>query len=59
VREKSRKLTCFQEAIRTSAPPAYLEVSKSNLSVKMLYVPPREEVPIICEIPLVVEYYSR
>jgi small subunit ribosomal protein S4 len=59
VREKSRKLLCFQEAIRTSAPPAYLEVSKSNLSVKMLYVPPREEVPIICEIPLVVEYYSR
>jgi small subunit ribosomal protein S4 len=59
VREKSRKLVCFQEAIRTSAPPAYLEVSKSNLSVKMLYVPPREEVPIICEMPLVVEYYSR
>ncbi|TAE26632.1 MAG: 30S ribosomal protein S4 [Candidatus Kapaibacterium sp.] len=59
VREKSRKLICFQEAIRTSAPPAYLEVAKSSLSVKMLYVPPREEVPIICEIPLVVEYYSR
>jgi small subunit ribosomal protein S4 len=59
VREKSRKLVCFQEAIRTSAPPQYLEVSKSNLSVKFLYVPPREEVPIICEIPLVVEYYSR
>lgn len=59
VREKSRKLPCFQEAVRTSAPPAYLEVTKSTMSVKLLYVPPREEVPIICEVPLVVEYYSR
>jgi small subunit ribosomal protein S4 len=59
VRERSKKLPCFQEAIRTSAPPAYLEVAKSTLTVKLLYVPPREEVPIICEVPLVVEYYSR
>ncbi|MCS6808076.1 MAG: 30S ribosomal protein S4 [Bacteroidota bacterium] len=59
VREKSRKLACFQEAIRTSMPPPYLDVSKSNLSAKLLYLPPREEIPIICEVPLVVEYYSR
>jgi small subunit ribosomal protein S4 len=59
VREKSKKLPCFQEAIRTSAPPPYLEVSKSNLAVKYLYTPPREEVTIVCEIPLVIEYYSR
>jgi small subunit ribosomal protein S4 len=59
VREKSKKMQCFQEAIRTSAPPPYLEVSKSNLTVKYLYAPTRDEVPVICEVPLVIEYYSR
>lgn len=59
IKEKSRKLECFQEAIRTSAAPPYLEVSKADFSAKFLYVPPREEVPVICDVPLVIEYYSR
>ncbi len=59
IKEKSRKLDVFQEAIRSSVAPAYLEVSKADFSARYLYVPPREEVPVICEIPLVVEYYSR
>ncbi len=59
IKEKSRKLECFQEAIRTSAPPAYIDLSKADLSAKFMYLPPSEEVPIICEVPLVIEYYSR
>ncbi|MBL7999264.1 MAG: 30S ribosomal protein S4 [Candidatus Kapabacteria bacterium] len=59
VREKSRKHEMFQDAIRTSGQMPYLEVSKSDLSVKYLYLPPREEVPVVCEVSLVVEYYSR
>lgn len=59
VKEKSRKLPCFQEALRTSAPPAYLEVAKASMTAKYLYVPQREEVPVVCDIPLVVEFYSR
>lgn len=59
VKEKSRKLEGFQEAIRSSAPPPYLDVSKADFSCKFLYLPPREEVPIVGEIPLVIEYYSR
>ncbi len=59
IKEKSRKLECFQEAIRTSAAPPYLEVSKADFAAKFLYVPPREEVPVICDVPLVIEYYSR
>lgn len=59
IKEKSRKLDVFQEAIRMSSPPPYLEVSKADFTVKYLYVPPREEVPVVCEIPLVIEYYSR
>ncbi len=59
VREKSRKMEAFQEAVRAAVPPPYISLSKADFSVKFLYLPPREEVPVICEIPLVIEYYSR
>ncbi len=59
IKEKSRSLACFQEAIRSSGSPAYLDVSKAEFTAKLAYVPAREEVPIQCEISLVVEYYSR
>lgn len=57
--EKSRKLDCFQEAIRNAGAPAYIELSKADFSAKLTYMPPREEIPVICEVPLVVEFYSR
>ncbi len=60
VREKSKNLDCFHIALDTAqAPPAYLERDKKAMKVKYLYDPPREEVPIICEVPLVIEFYSR
>jgi len=59
VKEKSRKIESFQEAVRNAGAPPYLDLSKVDFSVKFLYVPPREEIPAICEVPLVVEYYSR
>lgn len=59
IREKSRKVEAIQEAIRSAAPPPYLDMSKADYSVKFLYLPPREEVPVVCEVPLVIEYYSR
>lgn len=59
VKEKSRNLECFQEAVRNSAPPAYIEVTKADLSIKLLYIPVRDDVPVQCEVSLVVEYYSR
>ncbi len=59
IKPKSRKLECFQDAVRGASPVPYLELSKADFSVKLLHLPPREEVPAICEISLVVEYYSR
>ncbi len=59
VKEKSRKLPCFQEAIRVASPPPYIELSKAELKAKFLYIPPREEVPVICEVPQVIEFYAR
>lgn len=59
VKEKSKKLECFQEGLRNTSTLPYIELSKVDYSIKLLYVPPREEVPVICDVPLVVEYYSR
>ncbi len=59
VKEKSRKVEYIQDAIRSSAPPSYIEVSKANFSAKLLYIPTREEIITQCEVPLVVEFYSR
>jgi small subunit ribosomal protein S4 len=59
IKEKSRKLENFQDAVRGANPPQYLEISKTDFSVKYLHIPTREEIPVECDIPLVVEYYSR
>jgi len=59
IKEKSRKLDCFQDAVRGASPTEYLELSKTDFSVKYMHIPTREEIPVECEIPLVVEYYSR
>jgi len=59
IKEKSRKIEAIQDAVRSSAPPPYLDVSKADFTAKFLYMPPREEVPVVCEVPLVIEYYSR
>lgn len=59
IKEKSRKMDAFQEAMRNAGAPAFIELSKADFSAKLLYVPPREEITAICEIPLVVEFYSR
>jgi ribosomal protein S4 len=52
-------MEAFQESIRNAGAPPYIELSKADFSAKFLYVPPKEEIPVICEVPLVVEFYSR
>ncbi|MGE5480840.1 MAG: 30S ribosomal protein S4 [Chloroflexota bacterium] len=59
IKEKSRNIETVQDAIRHSAAPAYLTVSKADFSSKLNYAPVREDVPVQCEVPLVVEFYSR
>jgi small subunit ribosomal protein S4 len=59
VREKSRKSPIFNE-FKGSGPVApYMAVDDANFSARLEYLPPREEVPIICAEHLVVEFYSR
>jgi len=60
IKASSRNLDCFQFAVESAGgQPPYLERDKKNFSVKYLYDPPREEIPVICEVPLVIEFYSR
>ncbi|MGA2402309.1 MAG: 30S ribosomal protein S4 [Syntrophobacteraceae bacterium] len=62
VKEESRKLVPFVEAAaemvaRPTVP--YLERSREQMSVKLLYAPRLSEVPLLCEMPMVIEFYSR
>jgi small subunit ribosomal protein S4 len=61
IKPGSRRLPCFITAVEemVNLPPAYIERSIENWSAKLLYFPERREVPISCDVPLVIEYYSR
>lgn len=59
VKEKSRDKLIFQDAMRNASSPEYIELTKADFSAKLAYIPSRSEVPVECEVPLVVEYYSR
>ena len=61
IAERSRPKPPFQVAASGAhaAAPTYLEVSLADLRCVVARRPQREEVPVICEEQLVVEYYSR
>jgi small subunit ribosomal protein S4 len=59
VRPKSRDMIAFQEAMDDAQPISYLALNKDEMSIRVLAMPERDQIPIICEVPLVIEYYSR
>ncbi|MEE6272201.1 30S ribosomal protein S4 [Georgenia wangjunii] len=65
VKPKSQTMTPFQVAAagahRDVLPivPAYLDVQVEKLRAELVRRPKREEVPVTCDVQLVVEYYSR
>ncbi|MBI2852561.1 MAG: 30S ribosomal protein S4 [Chloroflexi bacterium] len=59
VRPESQKLVGIVEAIQSAQPVPYLELDKEKMTVKFLRLPERSEVPVICDLPMVVEFYSR
>ncbi|MEM7182170.1 MAG: 30S ribosomal protein S4 [Spirochaetota bacterium] len=59
VRERSQKLPCFVELSQNSYRVPYLSYSPDTLSTEVLAIPKREDIPVICNMSLVVEYYSR
>jgi small subunit ribosomal protein S4 len=60
VAERSRQVPQIVEAARSGAkPPAYLEVDADAFKARLRELPTPEQVPIQCQLPLVVEFYSR
>ena len=61
IAERSRDKLPFQVAASGAhaAAPGYLEVSLPQLRCVVVRRPRRDEVPVVCEEQLVVEYYSR
>ena len=59
VREKSRDLDIFPAAQQIASTPEYLTVDDKKLTATLSRLPEHGEVPIQCEMPLVVEFYSR
>ncbi|MFI7589070.1 30S ribosomal protein S4 [Spongisporangium articulatum] len=63
VSERSRNKTPFQVAAagahELAVTPPYLEVLIGQLHARLVRLPVREEIPIVCNEQLVVEYYSR
>ena len=59
VKERSRRMDAFQDAVKNANPPEYLSISKPEMAVTFIDYPNRDQVPVICELSLVVEYYSR
>jgi len=59
LRAKSRELECFDYALQQSSAIPYLSVNKEGREAVLNYVPQRDEVPVVCDFPLVIEFYSR
>ncbi len=60
IAEKSKNMICFKDSLfNAEEAPGYLEVNKEEMTVNMKYYPKRDEVPVICEMSLVIEFYSR
>jgi len=60
VREKSKKMECFAFALSTTERVPYINTEDTKLAFTYNSVPAREEITsIVCDVPVVVEYYSR
>lgn len=61
VAEKSKTKTPFMVAAAGAHPSTvpYLDVNIARLRATMVHIPQRSEIPVICDVQLVVEFYSR
>ena len=60
IRPESRRMFCFREALAASpGTPEYLTVDKDRIVARLDRRPVRDEVPVVCDVPKVIEFYSR
>jgi small subunit ribosomal protein S4 len=56
---RSRDRAMFTIPLENSRPAPHLDLDREKRSVRVREVPEREQIPVQCEVSLVVEYYSR
>lgn len=56
---KSKECDMFKHSLGLATQPAYVTVTDRDLKARYTYLPEREEIPVICDVPTVVEFYSR
>lgn len=61
IKPESGLMPFIRQAARTAAPPAYIgsPAGSESLSARLLRLPALEEVPVVGDLPLVINYYSR
>lgn len=59
VRERSKKSPLFGDLLARGSVAPYMSFDENKLTARFDYMPPREEIPVICAEHLVVEFYSR
>lgn len=59
VREKSKSMDCFKNALAMAEKVAYVTTNEGDLSCRLNHLPSREDVPVIGDVATVVEFYSR
>jgi small subunit ribosomal protein S4 len=62
VHAKSHAKTPFEfvkQEVEPASPPTYIRVDRTKLSATLEATPPRDLVPVICNVQFVVEFYAR
>jgi small subunit ribosomal protein S4 len=59
VKPKSLQLPGIQEALADAQSISYLTLDRNAATVRVNEIPQRDYIPVICDVPLVIEFYSR
>jgi len=59
IKEKSKTLSMFKASLNEATIPNYIETDRDNYTVRFIAKPNREDIPVICDVQQVVEFYSR
>jgi small subunit ribosomal protein S4 len=59
VKPKSLQLPGIQEALADAQSISYLSLDRNSATVRVNEIPQRDYIPVICDVPLVIEFYSR
>ncbi len=59
VKEKSKSLDCFKNALAMAEKVPYVVTNENDMSCRLSALPTREEIPVVGDVATVVEFYSR